>query len=506
MVPTGLEQFPSVLLHKHDGTGQFATHAMLSPGKSVRRFSSPARFKLVSIDNDSGAIVEPKTPLHHSRASFWSELRAWKHVAIFSERKGAFLSCHRQTSNIPGLGDVALADHRLEIGETERFELLLHHSDDDSQPVVSFRSTSHHNDGLYLSDNKALGGILFRAESRREGATVVSHRAWEITPLLGFSSTDQRIKFVGVIDASGTVVMKLEPMPGDEGPEEDDGEDGRDEDEDEASYDGRSFRDNPYLRHAGSSVLGDLRVNGLKRGESTHVRTDSGDCHYYARDKHGAVFMVVASKGFSRALAGECLNDLASVYGNFADDKPKRNGSERKLFEIAKKREERIENELRFLVWTYNEHNESFSNHPLRKSICDRMEEAIDGVLYCDLNAKNQRQRVKDLNAAAAEFRKTMRRLRAVRLSKWTVMGAVYGGVFGSAGVSILGMAIGGPPMAAFLGSQGAKIGAVVGGSGTGALVGGPGVDKTVAVCSSGPPMWKNYAPSSNFGMIELHC
>merc|ERR1711897_40948 len=181
-------------------------------------------------------------------------------------------------------------------------------------------------------------------------------------------------------------------------------------------YDGRSFRDNPYLRHAGSSVLGNLRANGLKRGESTHFRTDTGDCHYYTRDKRGAVFMVVASRGFSRALAGECINDLATVYRKFADDKPKRNGSERKLFEIAKKRNERIENELRFLVWNYNEHNESFRHHPLRKSICDRMEEAIDGAIDCKGSTKDQRHRVRDLNAAAADFRKTMRRLRAVQL------------------------------------------------------------------------------------------
>lgn len=103
------EKLPSVFLHKHDGTGQFSTRLMIYPGEMVRQFSAPTRFKLVPLAS-SGVILELQEGFE-ARGSFWSELKRWKHVAIFCEKKGTFLSCRRKT-HIPGLGDSSLVEYR----------------------------------------------------------------------------------------------------------------------------------------------------------------------------------------------------------------------------------------------------------------------------------------------------------------------------------------------------------------------------------------------------------
>lgn len=428
----------------------------------VRQFSAPTRFKLVPLAS-SGVILELQEGFE-ARGSFWSELKRWKHVAIFCEKKGTFLSCRRKT-HIPGLGDSSLVEYRTTIGRSERFVL----QNFPTSESFSFRS---HN-GLYLSNNKALGGLVFRSESKQDGATIASHRTWEITPILGFSSTDQRIKFVGVIDNSKRLVMKLQPT------EEEDW--GCVEPESE-----RSLRDNDYTRHAAHSVMGDILVEGLRRGlrrgESTHFHTPNGDYHYYVRDKRGVVFMVVVSEDYSRALAGECVNDLSAIHKKFARGQTGRG--------FTKQGKERIESELRFLIWNYNEHNETFRHHPLRKTICDRMEKAIDRVLDSKGSNNKSRETVRELNIIAEEFHKTMRKLRARQVSKWIVAGAVWGALLGGGGGGVVGFAVGGPPGAAFVGAQAAKVGAFVVGSG--ASVG-------VACCNK-PLMWKKHLPSSNYG------
>jgi len=454
--PNLLEKFQSVFLHKHDRTGPYSTPRWIHPGEMVRQFSSPTKFQLIPL-TASGEVAWPENGFE-ARGKFWEELKRWKHVAIRCETKGAFLSCRRKT-HIPGLGDSALVEYRRTIGSSERFEL--HHFPDTES--FSFRS---HN-GLYLSNNKALGSIVFRSESSRDGATIASHRAWELTPIMNFSSTDERVKFLGVIDNSRRVVMKLQPTE----------EEGQEQDEHE----------HEYMRHAARTVLEDIQAEGLRRGECTHFHTPNGDCHYYARDKHGVVSMVVVSKGFSRALAGECVNDLGAIYKKFAKGHTKTGLAN----QGTQTNEKKIQNELRFLVWNYNEHNETFRHHPLRKMICDQMEDAIDRVLDYKGNKITLGERVEALNGTAERFRNTMRRLRKKRVSKWIVAGAVWGGVVGGTGGGMVGMVLGGPTVAALLGAQGAKVGAFVAGSG--ASIG-------VARCNT-PRMWKNYVPSSNYGI-----
>mmetsp|Transcript_22584 Transcript_22584/g.55960 ORF Transcript_22584/g.55960 Transcript_22584/m.55960 type:complete len:207 (-) Transcript_22584:3703-4323(-) len=163
-----------------------------------------------------------------------------------------------------------------------------------------------------------------------------------------------------------------------------------------------SLRYRNILRHAAVSVLGDILAQSLRRGECTSFCTHVGDCHYYVRDKRGFVYMVVVSKGFSRALAGECVNDLVVLYKHFS--KTTQN--------------QRIQNELRFLVRNYNEHNENFRHHPLRKKMCNKMEDAIDQVLDYKGNKIGSSDRVQELNRIAEDFRKTMRQLRRKQIFK----------------------------------------------------------------------------------------
>mmetsp|Transcript_6470 Transcript_6470/g.13379 ORF Transcript_6470/g.13379 Transcript_6470/m.13379 type:complete len:448 (-) Transcript_6470:108-1451(-) len=439
-----LEKFPSVLLHKHEGLGH------IYPGERLRQFSSPTKFRLIPLNAD-GEILEPKEDTW-TRKQYLSELLSWKYVAIRCETREAFLSCKRRT-HIPGLGDSALVEYREKIGISERFEF---HRFAETE---SFSFKTHN--GLYLSNNKALGGIVFRSESRLDGSTIASHRTWEITPILNFSSADQHIKYVGVIDNSKRVVMKLQPM---EEKEEDDGKDHE-----------LSLRDHNILRHAAVSVLGDILAQGLRRGECTSFCTHDGDCHYYVRDKRGFVYIVVVSKGFSRALAGECVNDLVVLYKHFS--KTPQN--------------QRIQNELRFLVWNYNEHNENFRHHPLRKKICKKMEDAIDQVLDYKGNKIGLGDRVQELNRIAEDFRKTMRQLRGKQISKWVVAGAVWGGFVGGIWGGTVGMAAGGPAGASFLGMQAAKVGAYVVGAST-----SKGIRRSIK-----PLMWKKYSPSVNYGI-----
>ncbi len=445
--PTVLENFPCVLLHKHEGSGQ------IHPGERLRQFSAPAKFRLIPL-TASGEILQPKGHLW-TRQPYLKDLRSWKYVAIRCDKREAFLSCKRRT-HIPGLGDSAPIEYQQKIGNSERFEIQ-HFANTES---FSFRT---HN-GLYLSNNKAVGGMVFRSQPTPERATIASHRTWEVTPMLSFSCADQHIKYVGVIDNSQRVVMQLQPM------EEECGQDSDHE---------LSLRDHNFVRHAAVSVLGDILAQGLRRGECTCFRTKDGDTHYYVRDKRGIVYMVVVSEGFSRALAGECLNDLVLLY--------------KKLAKIKVQRKERIENELRFLVWNYNEHNESFRYHPLRSKICHKMEVAIDRVLdYKGGSAGGLCQRVQELNVIADEFRNSMRQLRGKQISKWVVAGAVCGGLVGGFWGGAVGMAAGGPAGASFLGMQAAKVGAYVVGSGT-----SKGMRRSIK-----PLMWKKYSPSVNYAVL----
>ena len=457
------DKFPSVFLHKHDGTGQSSKHSILHPGDKIRQFSAPTKFQLIPLTG-SGDILRPEGEFC-SRSSFWKEFKRWKHVAIRCEKKGAFLSCSRK----PGIP----VGYKSIIGVSERFELT-HFSATES---FSFRS---HN-GIYLSHNRALGSIVFRAESKREGTTIASHRTWEVTPVLGFASTDPRIKFVGAIDSSKRVVMNLQP---DEIKIKTDGVRNTNvtKHEDDEKYRDKS---NQYMSHATSFVTGE----GLRHGECTHFLTPSGDLHYYVRDKRGTVFLVVVSEGFSRALAGECLNELCAIHKKLVAGKHNHHPVLLQTKTEQLKRRKLLEHELRFLVWNYNEHNEAFRHHPLRNRICKNLEDAIDTVLDYKGNRLTFRLRVKHLNHTADAFRATMRRLRARQVSKWVVVGAVGGGSVGALVGASVGMAMGGPAGAAFIGAQAAKVGALVVGSG--ASVG-------VALQHPAPLMWKKHVHHSS--------
>jgi len=462
------DKFPSVFLHKHDGTGQSSKHSILHPGDKIRQFSAPTKFQLIPL-TASGDILCMEEGFG-SRSSFWKEFKRWKHVAIRCEKKEAFLSCSRKASIIP-------AGYKSTIGVSERFELT-HFPATES---FSFRS---HN-GLYLSHNRTLGSIVFRAESKREGATIASHRAWEITPVLGFASTDPRIKFVGAIDSLKRVVMKLQPdeMKIDGGRNTNVANVTKHEDK-------NKDKSIEYMSHATSFVTG----GGLRHGECTHFRTPSGDFHYYVRDKRGTVFLIVVAEGFSRALAGECLNELCAIHKKLDAGKHKHHHPPivllNKTTSEQLKSRTLLEHELRFLVWNYNEHNEAFRHHPLRNQICNDLEDAIDTVLDYKGNRLALQRRVKQLNHTADAFRATMRHLRARQVSKWVVAGAVGGGSVGALVGASVGMAMGGPAGAAFVGAQAAKVGAIVAGSGASV---GVALQQTIA-----PLMWKKHVHHSS--------
>ena len=440
---TVLENLPVVFMHKYDMNGQISTR-LINPAEMLRNFLSPTEYKLIPLAS-SGKVIEPDAKFV-ARGEFLREMRTWKYVAIRCEKKGAFISCRRKTY-IPGLGDSALVEYQKTIGPSERFEIQRYPENDS----FSFRS---HN-GLYASNNKTLGAIIFRQESRKDGATIASHRTWEITPILKFGPTVPHIKFVGVINNSKKVIMKLQ-----------------------SDKEAKDLIDNDCLNDTSVFVRDDIRTKGLKRGECIHFKTDNGDWHYYLRDKGGVVFMVVGSEDYSRALAGECVNDLRVIYKKYANNK-----KDKQLTENGLRRNGTIQKELQFLVWNYNEHNESCIRNVLRKKICDQMEEAIDRVIENNGNAKDLQERVKELNEIANTFRTIARKLRARQVSKWVLAGVVGGGLVGGAGGGLIGMIIWGPAGAVIFASQTAKIGAFA--LGSGASVG-------VASCHT-PLMWKKY-------------
>jgi len=393
---TTLEKFPSINLNKQVFTRQ----------KKRRRFA-PARYKLIPL-SASGEILEPDEPLL-TRVSFWRALQSWKHVAVYCETKQAFLSCPNKIEMPYALGTIHPVAYRSTIGHLERFEI----QNRTGTTLHSFRSSYN---GLHLVRLRN-GGLAFRA--------VMYPRMFEIAPELDFSTDDPRVKFVGVIDNSKRVVMKLQPN---------EHQDHRDEEEERTldetisressgitssdyphyTQSALSLRDNNYTRQAAFSVLQDILQDGLLRRTCTHFHTDDKDCHYYVRDKHGVVYMVVVAEGFSRALAGECINDLRAIYKKFT----KRRVS--KHTRGKSPRRNRIENELRFLVWNYNEHNESICRHPSLKKIFDHMEEAIDIIL----NSMNDDEvdledKIRYFNGIADRFRKYMRILRSKQVSKW---------------------------------------------------------------------------------------
>ena len=404
---TTLEKFPSVNLNKQVFTRQ-----------KKRRHFAPASYKLIPL-SASGEILEPDEPLL-TRVSFWKALQSWKHVAVYCETKQAFLSCPNKIEMPYAFGAIYPVAYRSTIGHLERFEIQ-------NRTGTTLHSLRSSHNGLHLVHLRN-GGLAFRA--------VMFPRMFEIAPELDFSTNDPRVKFVGVIDNSKRVVMKLQPN---------EHQDHRD-DEEERMLDEKvsresssitssnyphntqsalSLRDNNYTRQAAFSVLQDILQDGLLRRTCTHFHTDDKDCHYYVRDKHGVVYMVVVAEGFSRALAGECINDLRAIYKKFT----KRRGSKhlRRSFDnktygknLRRKNRDRIENELRFLVWNYNEHNESICRHPSLKKIFDHMEEAIDIIL----NSKNDgevdlEEKIRYFNGLADRFRKYMRILRSKQVSKW---------------------------------------------------------------------------------------
>jgi len=461
-MPSTLNKFPLVFLYKYDGeNGKTANSKLMllpNPAEMVRNFSSPSKFRFVPLTS-SGEIIEPKTTFA-SRAEFLREMRnSWKQVAIRCEKKGAFLSCRRGTKHVPGLGESALVEYRETIGPSESFAVQ-HFPEND---FYSFRTWS----GLYLSNHKTLGALSFRQESKKVGDSKEFRRTWEISPLLKFSSTEPHIKFVGVFNSSKKIVMKLRQS--------------NNSNED----------DKYYLDHAKDSVLGETRTRTesclLNRGECTHFQithaSGRGDWHYYLRDRHGNVFMVVVSKDFSKALAGECVNDLRLLHKKYhASDISM--DTDKKLSKHGLKRNETIQKELEFLVWNYNEQNESSRHHAVRKAICDEMERSIDRIVNNTQKSKrSQAERVRELNDSADAFRKNARKLRARRVSKWVVTGAVGGGVSGGAVGGLLGMMLWGPAGAAFFAAQSAKLGAFAIGS---------GVSMGEATCNM-PLMWKKY-------------
>lgn len=442
-----LEKLPAVFMHKYDMNGKISSRGLINPAEIMRHYLSPTEYKFIPLTS-SGKIIEQDAKFV-ARGGFLKEMRKWKYVAVRCEKKGAFISCHRKTY-IPGLGDSALVEYRKTIGASERFEIQYYPETD----TFSFRS---HN-GLYISNNKTIGAIIFRPESRKAGATITSHRTWEITPILKCSSAEPHVKFVGVVNNSKKIIIQLQS--------EEEGED---------------LKDTDYLDYANVFVWDDIRTNGLKRGECAHFKMQNGDWHYYLRDKNGVVFMVVVSEDYSRALAGECVNDLCVIYKKYYD-----NGkNDKRLAKQGLRRNETIQKELQFLVWNYNEHNESCLHNVLRRKIRNQMEDAIDRVIENKGNAKALEERVKELNEIANTFRNNARKLRARQVSKWVLAGVVGGGLVGGAGGALIGMIVWGPAGAVIFASQTAKIGAFA--LGSGASIG-------VTNCNT-PLMWKKCVP-----------
>jgi len=443
-----LEKFPAVFLHKYDGkilsnNSLFQTH----PVGKVRKLMSPPKFRFVPLDA-YGQILEPKTPLT-TRGDFFQEMKAnWKFVAIRCEKTGTFLSCRRKMVRFPGIGESSKVDYHETIGSAERFNVE-HFPENNS---FAFRTWS----GFYLSNHKGLGVLAFRKESAKESATNASHRAWEITPLLKFSSADPHVKFVAVINNYRRTILKLSHS--------DHCDDEKDKVEDNDDF---------YLGLAKRTVLGDVHTeNGLQRGRCTYFRTESsGDWYYYLRDLHGTVFLVVVSDGFSRALAGECVNELWQIHKKYNSN-------------ITNARDDDvIQKELEFLLWNYNEQNESLRSHRARNKLCEELETAIgDIVVLHSRNAskKSREEAFRRLDDAADSFRKNARRFRAQQISMWIWAGAIGSGVISG---GVVGMLLSGPVGAALATSQ---IGAVVVGAGTAVRVG-------VARSNATPFMWKHY-------------
>lgn len=450
--PVVLEKLPAVFMHKYDMNRQISSGGgLINPAEMMRHYLSPTEYKFIPLTS-SGKIIEQDAKFV-ARGDFLREMRKWKYVAVRCEKKGAFISCRSRKTYIPGLGDSALVEYRKTVGASERFEIQ-HYPE---TGAFSFRS---HN-GLYISNNKTLGAIIFRSESRKAGATIASRRTWEITPIIKCSSAEPHVKFVGVVNNSKKVIIQLQS-------EEEEGEDLKDND-----Y---------YLDYANVFVWDDIRTNGLKRGECAHFKMQNGDWHYYLRDKNGVVFVVVVSEDYSRALAGECVNDLCVIYkkyyGNGKNDK--------RLTNQGLRRNETIQKELQFLMWNCNEHNESCLHNVLRRNIRDQMEDAIDSVIENKGNAKDLQERVKELNKITNTFRNNARKLRARQVSKWVLAGVVGGGLVGGAGGGLIGMIVWGPAGAVIFASQAAKFGAFA--LGSGASIG-------VAANCNTPLMWKKWVP-----------
>eukprot|EP00536_Pseudo-nitzschia_multiseries_P007761 jgi/Psemu1/305192/fgenesh1_kg.185_\ len=259
--------------------------------------------------------------------------------------------------------------------------------------------------------------------------------------------------------------------------------------------------DQRYLHHAKQTVLGDVQTEGgLKRGHCTHFQVQpSGDWHYYLRDRHGIVFLVVVSSGFSRALAGECVNDLRQIHKAYNTNNTIRtsrasfgstNGEQ--LTEQGLRRKETIQKELEFLLWNYNEQNESLCCHRARKTLCEELETAIESVVSSRRNS-NTVEAVRHLNDATETLRKNTRRSRNHRVSLWIWIGGGAAVGAGVVGIGMLGMLLSSGPgvaAAALVASRTAQVGAVLM-MGSGASVGVAKSFSTTTTTTTTLHMWK---------------
>ena len=402
-----LENLPSVHLRHHD-SDMGIIRGKVNPKLRGQRI--PSQFQIVPLLDKNGRL-DPSIGIVHTRDELLRLLRTkWEYVAIRCE-EGKFLSC-RKATYLPTVGWSSLTEYRNKIGEYEVFQVQYH-------PGSGCYSFISHN-GLYMNANETMKTVAFRDAPRSPGKTIASHRSWSIYPLLSRSTDEERVVFVGVVDnEEGQFQMKLKA-------------------------EGVNLSED-YL-----ADMKDYFINTLKCGESTHIQGQSnGLYHNCVRGEDGTAYIVIVSTLFSRALAAECVGDLADIFDKYRDNK-----EDAQLEQRGIKKDEIIRKELEFLMWEFDELNERKLQSEL-KPILEKMEENIERLLQNIDSLEHIEATSKEALELSKEFRKNTKKAKDRMMNTWAICTfGILGGISGGVG----GFLLGGPTAAAIFAEQGVEI------------------------------------------------
>jgi len=337
----------------------------------------------------------------------------------------------------PKLGLRATIEYSQSIGEEECFHVQYH----PETGCFSFLSHSQ----LYLDAIQSLRIIACKSEPKNKKKTTASHRSWDIFPLLGRSSDEERVEYVGVVNR--TYIMQLQA-------------------------DGSGLSKD-YLEKVKYILL-----DQLKSGECSHFLMKN-QWHYLLKHDDNLGFVVIVTENFSRVLASQCIEELKEIHEKYSE-----NDADENLQAHGLKRDQIIRKELQYLMWEFDELNENSMNEKLGP-LLKMMEKNIDIIVNNIVCTEKILQATDDLEKSCGVFKKNAKKLRKECAKRWILMNAVIGGVVGCSLGGCVGWLIGGPVGAPSLASQGAQIGAAAIGFAGGSYLGYRD--------SSGVNIWKHH-------------